>query len=136
MNVDIQSLLLIVMILLLIELMIIAILILKKFEQKKVQSIIKRNNDILIKTVLGQDVNIKKKIPITFCFKLKQSIQLDDVCRERIKKVIDINKAEKLYFNRLNSISKIIRIEAAICLGIIGTEEARIVLEKRLIRKL
>jgi HEAT repeat protein len=135
MEADIQVLFIIVLILICIDVIIICRLIIRKSRNKKVSITSEYYNDTLIKAVLGNETNIKKKIPISHYLKMKQSVHLNEIERERAHRVIDINKVEKLYFKRINSIFRTNRIEAIIYLGTIKTEKARLVLENKLIKE-
>ena len=135
MEADIQVLFIITLILVCIDVIIICRLIIRKSRNKKVSITSEYYYNTLIKAVLGYETNIKKKIPISDYLKMKQSVQLNEVERERVHKVIDINKVEKLYFKRINSIFRTNRIEAIIYLGTIKTEKARLVLENKLIKE-
>lgn len=72
----------------------------------------------------------KEKIRGTTYFEIKQSISLNKRHRERIESHLNIEKSEKKYVRRLNSISTLRRAEASVTLGQLGTEKARKALER------
>lgn len=72
----------------------------------------------------------KRRSNASSYLRLKQFVHLDKPTRERIEKNFDIVWVETLHTKRLISRFKIKRIESAAFLGLIGTDWARIYLEK------
>lgn len=83
----------------------------------------------------GKHLLKKSKAGISSYLQIKQSIHLDNFRRENIEKNIDINWAEQKYLKGLKSIFKTTRIESAVYLGLIGTNKARLALEKLIMKE-
>ena len=122
-------------VLLLIDLIIICRIIRNKSKYGKFEKITEKNKKVFLAAVLGNKHNRKKRTPPSNYFDMEQYIQLDKETRERIEKVININKIEKKYLRGQNSIFKTKRIESIVYLGLLKTEKARLALEKDLLKE-
>ena len=125
----------IVLTFILIDLILIIKLITGKLKYGKLQSISKDKKNNLFNTILGKSFNSKIRISENDYFTIKENILLEQDKNKRVQKAIDINKIENKYLKEINSIFKIKRISAAVYLGIIGSDSARLTLEKYLLKE-
>jgi len=88
-------------------------------------------NRQLFQSILNDGHNEKvEKMEISRYFDMKKIIMLDQSRREIVEKHVDILKAEKKFKKGVRSIFKVKRIESAMNLGLLGTDEARKSLEE------
>ncbi|MGE4273912.1 MAG: glycosyltransferase [Desulfitobacterium sp.] len=90
---------------------------------------------ILGSAISGLLSDSKSKVQVSNYFEMKQSIQLDKSKKENVEKFIDLKKLEVKHIARLKSIFKTVRLEAAVNLGLLGTDQARLALEKSLLKE-
>ena len=77
----------------------------------------------------------KKTVDASSYFDLKQSIQLDNLKKVNIESHLEITKLERRQIRKLRSIFETSRVEAAVYLGLIGTERARAELENSILKE-
>jgi hypothetical protein len=75
------------------------------------------------------------KFPLAMGFELKQSIRFNRLNEEKIKKSLVQVQLEKKYIRQLRSWFRIKRMEAAVYLGLLGTDNARLALEQALLKE-
>lgn len=135
MNISYELWLAIAAVLLCTDIFIINIIIIKSIKSKRHKKIYEYQNINFLKLLSENHLNAKNKIPISSYFKMKQSVQLDKLRIENIKKHVNLEKAESKYIRSIKSIHKNKRLEASVYLGLLGTEKARAALEKSIIRE-
>ncbi|MFL0245480.1 glycosyltransferase [Candidatus Clostridium stratigraminis] len=113
--------------------MVICRLIILKLKDKKSNNFTKEQKNIFFK--YDKNIKFKNKTSVDSYLEMKNAIKLDKDNTENIEKHFDISKAEKRYIKGLTSIFKTKRIQSAAFLGMIGTEKARLALEKYLVKE-
>ena len=135
MSVNFRIYLIVAAVLLCLDVFIILNLIIRKLKSVKSKKVSRKQEGILLNTLSGSKSDVKSKLSVSKYLTMKQSIYIDRLERENIEKHIDINKIEKKQLKRLKSIFRNVRIEASVYLGVLGTENARLALEKSIIRE-
>ena len=131
----INILLLIAGALVLIDILLIGKLIASKLKYDNVGIRSKEKVNYFLEALSGKEIVSKKKISFYNYFDLRQSIKLGTSDRIKAEKVIDIDKVEIKYLIEVKSIFRTKRIGAIVNLGILGTEKARLILEKNLLKE-
>ena len=88
-----------------------------------------------MQAITGISTNIKTKLPIIDYFDMKQSILLDQSRQENIKDLVNIANYEKKQIKRIKSISQVNRMAAAVQLGLLASDTARLALENRILQE-
>ncbi len=149
MSLSIMLFLIAVAILLYLDIMLICMLIINKLNSDGNSILSSKRKGFLIDALLGLSMdsmqttkrdeetkqNGKKDVDASSYFDMKQSIQLDKLKKIYIESHIEINKLEKRQIRRLRSLFETSRVEAAVYLGLIGTDRAREELEKSITKE-
>lgn len=132
MSLSIEEWYIIAAILLCLNVIIICELIIKKLKNNKFS---KEQKNIILNTLSSKNLIIRSKAIASNYLHMKRSIRLDKFKTESIEKIIDIDWAEKKYLKGLKSILKTTRIQSTVYLGMIGTDRARLAIEKSIIKE-
>ncbi|WP_103927453.1 glycosyltransferase [Petrotoga sp. SL27] len=89
----------------------------------------------LVEFISGKLQKLGFKFPLAIGFEFQQSIKLNRQNEEKIKKTLEQVRLEKKYIRQLRSWFRIRRMEAAVYLGFLGTDNARLALEKALLKE-
>ncbi|AFM42294.1 glycosyl transferase [Desulfosporosinus acidiphilus SJ4] len=89
----------------------------------------------LLKLLSGKIVDLKQKGLIINYLNLRETIELNEQTIGNVNKAVDIFKSNRNYLQKLKSRSRIKRIEAAVFLGFMGNDAARIAMEKAILRE-
>lgn len=135
MSLNIKICLIAVAFLLYLDFIIVCWLFIRRLERDKgkIKSLKERSS--FLHAMFGRLEGHKQKLKTSSYFTMKQSIRLDRKYREGIKKYLDIKKMEKKYVRNLTSTFVLRRTEAAVYLGLLGTKESRIALEKSILKE-
>lgn len=114
--------------------MIIGLILRRLKNSNRREAFLEKRHTLLTKIAQGKQ---RKKISFKAAeyLKIKQAIQVDELKKGEIDKVADQKKIIKKYTHALNSFSKVKRMEGAVYLGQIATNNCRHALEKRIIRE-
>lgn len=126
MSTNIKVWLMIAIMLLYLDVIVICIIIIKRLKHNKSNIISEEQKNILLNTESSKGSKKTSKAVVTNYFQMKQVIQLDKHKTESIEKYANIDRIEKKYLKRLKSIFKTTKIEAAVYLGVTGTDRARL----------
>lgn len=135
MSLSIKVYLIIAAFLLYLDVVIICVIIIKRLKREESKNIRSKEKNFFLKLISGSPSKKKNWTLASDYFELKQSIQLDKQKKESIENHIDINKIEKKQILMLRSIFRTKRNEAAVYLGLLGTDKARKALEKSILKE-
>ncbi|MDF2612384.1 MAG: glycosyl transferase [Clostridia bacterium] len=135
MNLSIPIVLSLVLLLVYLDILVITRLIIKRIKNQQAGEHTEKEDSIILETISKEQIHSKFKVSFLNYFKIKQSIQLDSHQQEKIERVVNLEKAQRKYFKGLKSIFRVTRSEAAIHLGVLGTELARTALERAILKE-
>ena len=120
------------LVLICIDVFVILRLILRKLYRLREYSFSKSQSNELILVASGEKDTCSKSINMVTYFKFWKTAIFDDIAMKRLKKCLNTRLIESRYIKQLNSFSKTSKAEAASYLAALGTENARIALQKSL----
>ncbi|HEX3033144.1 MAG TPA: hypothetical protein VHS59_13095, partial [Bacillota bacterium] len=94
-----------------------------------------KSGELLLAALLGQFSDTYRQVAASQYFGLKQTIQLDNPKKANLGKLIGSDGLEKRQIKRLRSSIRWRRIEAAVELGLLATDNARLALEQAISRE-
>lgn len=115
------------------DILIICVIIIKRLKSEQNASDFIREKSIFSNALAEQLKEYKEKVQVFRYLDMKQSIRLDNIKKGSIEKLIDLDKFERRQIKRLRSVFKATRSEAAVYLGLLGTEKAREALQKSIL---
>lgn len=118
--------------LLITDLVVILRLIMGRGESEKSLIFVERQKNELLNLAAGNPVEVKERMEIANYCQVSQSVRYDQQLKENIASFIDIDSFEKKSLKRLKSHNITKKAEAALYLGVLGTEKARLALEESL----
>ena len=135
MNASAELWLNIAILLLLLNICVIFTLFFNRFRVKQSSKFSVDRKNLLLHAALDKKVAFKGKALAVEYLWTKDSLELDKHKQEGIEKVVDIKRAEKKYLKKIKSVFKTKRIEAAVYLGLLRTDNSRRALERAIIRE-
>jgi cellulose synthase/poly-beta-1,6-N-acetylglucosamine synthase-like glycosyltransferase len=89
----------------------------------------------ILKLLAGKIVDLKQKVLLAGYLNIRQVIEPNERATGYVNKAVDMFKFDKKYMKKLNSRFRVKRLEAAIYLGLIGDDDARLALETSILRE-
>jgi len=130
MNLSVEICLIIASVMLLFDLSLIAVFAINRMKNRKFTIFSREDKNNYLELLSGNKTpDVKGKVLVSKYLEMKQSIQFSTSEIINIQGSASITKVEKRYLRQLKSIFKASRIEAAVYLGVLGTENARLGLE-------
>ena len=135
MSISVQVLLLVAAILLYMDGLMVCRLIINKFKNEQFQEADQKQKASLIKLISGLVKEHKARVPIADYFEMKQATKFDKDRQDSIERLVNINNYEKKYVKQLKSLFRVKRMEAAVQLGLMGSPNSRLALEKAILQE-
>lgn len=135
MEMSLDTILIIIILLLYADIMLICRIVINKAKREEQNESYKQNEGKLLSLLNGGRIDGKGTKLIYNYAALKQTIQLGETFREDAKNLILSKNIIRKYFKRLKSVLEVRRMEAAVYLGIIASEDARQALEDSILKE-
>ena len=135
MEMSLETILIIVILLLYVDIMLICRIVINKAKREQQNESVKQNDEKLLNLLNGGRTYCKGSKLFFNYAALKQTIKLEETFGEDFKSFILNENIVRKYIKRLKSFFKVRRIEAAVYLGIIASEDAREALENAMLKE-
>jgi cellulose synthase/poly-beta-1,6-N-acetylglucosamine synthase-like glycosyltransferase len=135
MNFKVEVYVILAIVLFLLNGIMLSLMLIRRLENDEEELESEKQKKALMKVISGKLPDFRYKFPLAAYFELKQSIKFNRQNEEKIKKSLEQVRLEKKYIRQLRSWFRIRRMEAAVYLGLLGTDNARVALEKALIKE-
>ncbi len=121
--------------LLLLAVIMVLLVVARRLENDEERHVFESEKKRLLGVVKGQEYSGVLRIAPDVCLAMRQVLKPESPIKKVLERIIRGLDLEKKYARQLRSRSSIKRKEAAVCLGLIGTDSARMVLEDALLKE-
>jgi len=135
MNFKVEVYVILAIVLFLLNVIMLSLMLIRRLKNDEEKLEHDKQKKALVEFISGKLQKLGFKFPLAIGFELKQSIKLNWQNEEKIKKLLEQVHLEKKYIRQLRSWFRIRRMEAAVYLGLLGTDNARLALEKALFKE-